>query len=77
MRYVRSNRIGYKAANNEENTPATIDSQVTRTLERSVAKSKFKVAIRAAESVEPDMLSFWRIQEKMSERGVTPMRASW
>ena len=69
--------MGYRAAKNEENTPATMDSQVTRTLERSVAKSKFKVAIRAAESVEPDMLSFWKMQEKMRERGVTPMRASW
>jgi hypothetical protein len=54
-----------------------MDSHVTRTLERRVAKSRLSVAISAAESVEPDVLSFWRMQEKMRERGVTPMRASW
>jgi hypothetical protein len=54
-----------------------MDSHVTRTLERRVAKSRFRVAISAAESVEPEMLSFWRRQEKRRERGVTPIRASW
>ncbi len=54
-----------------------MDSQVTRTLERRVAKKRLSVAMSAAESVEPEMLSFWRMQAKRMERGVTPMRASW
>lgn len=53
-----------------------MDSHVTRTWERRVAKSRFRVAMSAAESVDPEMLSFCRMQEKKSERGVTPMRAS-
>jgi hypothetical protein len=77
MRYVRSRRMGYRATKKEEKTPATMDSQVTRTLERMVAKRRLRVATRAAERVEPEMFSFWRMQEKMMARGVMPMRASW
>lgn len=54
-----------------------MDSHVTRTLERRVAKKRFRVAMSAAESVEPEMVSFCKTQEKIRERGVTPMRASW
>jgi hypothetical protein len=61
----------------EEMTPATMDSHVTRTFERTVAKSRFRVATRAAERVEPLMFSFCRMQVKIMERGVMPMRASW
>lgn len=69
--------MGYMATKNEEKTPATIDSQVTRTLERMVAKSRFSVATRAAERVEPLMFSRSRMQEKIMASGVMPMRASW
>lgn len=69
--------MGYRAAKNDEKTPATMDSHVTRTLERRVAKSRFRVAMSAAERVEPEMESLLRRHEKRRERGVTPMRASW
>jgi hypothetical protein len=69
--------MGYRAAKTLEKTPATMDSQVTRTLERRVAKSRLSVAMSAAESVGADMLSFCSTQEKSSDSGVTPMRASW
>lgn len=64
------------ATNSEEKTPATIDSQVTRTLERIVAKRRFNVATRAAERVLPLMFSFCKTHEKMIASGVIPMRAS-
>jgi hypothetical protein len=64
------------ATKKEENTPATMDSQVTRTLLRMVAKSRFSVATSAAERVEPLMLSRSRMQEKIMASGVMPMRAS-
>jgi hypothetical protein len=53
-----------------------MDSHVTRTLERTVAKRRLRVATRAAERVLPLMFSFCRKQEKIMARGVTPMRAS-
>lgn len=69
--------MGYSATNNDEKTPATMDSHVTRTFERMVAKSRLRVATRAAERVEPDMFSLLRMQVRRMERGVMPMRASW
>jgi len=42
-----------------------------------VAKRRFRVATRAAERVEPEMFSLERMQVRMMERGVMPMRASW
>ena len=74
---MRSSRMGYKAAKTLEKTPATIDSQVTRTLERRVAKRSWRVSIRAEESVEMEILSLLRMKENISDSGVTPMRASW
>lgn len=65
------------ATKKAEKTPATIDSQVTRTLERMVAKRRLRTATRAAERVVPLMFSFWNTQENMMARGVMPMRASW
>lgn len=42
--YVRWIWRGYNATNIEEKTPATMLSQVTRTLEREVAIRRFSVA---------------------------------
>jgi hypothetical protein len=53
-----------------------MDSSVTRTLERRLEKKRKRVAITAEESVDPLWFSFWRMQEKIRARGVTPMRAS-
>jgi hypothetical protein len=43
-----------------------MDSQVTRTLKRIVAKRRFRVAMSALERVEVLWVSFWRMQEKIS-----------
>jgi len=77
VRYVRRSRIGYRATKKELKTPATMDSQVTRTLERTVAKRRLRVATRAAEREEPLMFSLCRMQAKMMASGVMAMRASW
>jgi hypothetical protein len=61
----------------EEKTPATTDSQVTRTLERYEAKKRLRVATRAEERVLPLIFSFWNMQAKIMARGVMPMRATW
>jgi hypothetical protein len=56
-----------------------MDSQVTRASVRRerVAKSRFRVAMRAEERVLPLWFSFWRTQERTMETGIVPMRASW
>jgi hypothetical protein len=69
--------MGYSATKMEEKTPATTDSQVTRTLERYEAKKRLRVATRAEERVLPLMFSFCRMQAKIIARGVMPMRATW
>ena len=76
LRYVRSRKIGYSATKIEEKTPATTDSQVTRTLERYEAKKRLRVATRAEERVLPLTFSFCRMQAKMMASGVIPIRAS-
>lgn len=69
--------MGYRATKMEEKTPATTDSQVTRTLERYEAKKRLRVATRAEERMLPLTFSFCRMQVKMMASGVMPIRASW
>jgi len=69
--------MGYRATKREETTPANMASHVTLTLERRLAKKRFRVATRAEERVEVEWFSFWRKAENITASGTTPMRASW
>jgi hypothetical protein len=74
---VPRRRIGKRATKREETTPARMESQVTRTFVRMLAKRRLRVAMRAEERVDTEGFSEESMQERIRASGVTDMRASW
>lgn len=74
--WVRRRRIGYKATKRVEKTPATIDSQITRSLLRMLAMRRLNVRTNALLSVGMEWFVRPTNAVRMSVTGTVGMRDS-